>query len=99
MSNEELEVMNEVTNDSLEVMDNINPEEVTGSGKVVVGVIAGLAAVAAIGAVTYKKIKAKNDGTPKKKKKLMWVEVGDEKDVDDSFDDEENSSVDETENE
>ena len=57
----------------------------SGSGKLIGLALAGVAGVAAAGAVVAKKLKAKKkakaEGKPKTKKKLMWVEVPVEEDV------------------
>lgn len=73
--NEVMEINNEETMDT-ELME-INNEE-SGSGKGIAIVLAGLAAVGAAGALAYRKIKDKKNGKPRKKRKLMWVEVEDE---------------------
>lgn len=77
--------MEENKNELMELAEETTVEDVDyaevegGSGKVIGLVVAGLTGVVALGAVAYKKIKAKKDGEPKKKrKKLMWVEVEDD---------------------
>ena len=82
----EFEAVDEVINDDVNIID-MEPEE-SESGKVGVGLIVGGIVVAgALGALVYNKIKAKKNSKPKKRKKLMWVEVEDDNDqVEDQFD-------------
>lgn len=58
--------------------------EESGSGKGIALVLAGLAAVGAAGALAYRRIKDKKNGKPRKRKKLMWVEVEDDEAVADA---------------
>ena len=58
--------------------------EESGSGKSVAIVLAGLAALGAAGALAYRRIKDKKNGKPRKRKKLMWVEVEDDEAVADA---------------
>lgn len=78
--NENLETTEVIDNEENNVIDIEDyTVEDCGSGKVIGLVVAGLTGAVALGAVAYKKIKAKKDGKPKKKrKKLMWVEVEDD---------------------
>lgn len=87
----EFEVMDEVINDDVNIIE-MEPEE-SESGKVSVGLIVGGIVVAgALGALVYSKIKAKKNSKPKKRKKLMWVEVEDNNDqVEDEFDNDDNT--------
>lgn len=87
---ENLEKMETIENGEIDVIDDVDYTEVEGgSGKVIGLVVAGLTGAAALGAVAYKKIKAKKDGQPKKKrKKLMWVEVEDDIEENDVVDSE-----------
>ena len=82
----EFEAMDEVINDDVNIID-MEPEE-SESGKVGVGLIVGGIVVAgALGALVYNKIKANKNSKPKKRKKLMWVEVEDDNEqVEDQFD-------------
>lgn len=58
--------------------------EESGSGKGIAIVLAGLAALGAAGALAYRRIKDKKNGKPRKRKKLMWVEVEDDEAVADA---------------
>lgn len=70
------EVMESMENN--EVMENTTED---GSVKVIGLVLAGLAGAAAAGVTVCKKLKAKKENEkPKRKKKLMWVEVDEETD-------------------
>ena len=79
---EEFEVKDEVINDDVDIIE-LETEESTGSRKGFALGIGILAGVAALGAVAYNKIKSKKEGKPKKRKKLMWVEVEDDDDLND----------------
>lgn len=91
--NENLVIEGTENTDDMAVYDLPAETEESGSGAgtaVVVGLITG---AVAIGALAYKKIKAKKDGKPRKRKKLMWVEVEEpaveeQDDFDDDFVDE-----------
>ena len=100
--NDETELMlNENENDDIEMID-LEPEEEAGSGKKVAVGLGIVAAVGAIGALAYRKFKAKkNGGKPRRKKRLRWVEVEDEddfvhEDFEDGFDEEGDSGEEET---
>ena len=73
------------TADNNEVMETENDDfayyEDDNSGKVIALAVAGVAGAAALGVAAFKKLKAKADAKPRKKKhlKMMWVE--DEPDV------------------
>lgn len=83
--NEETMELMEVENN--EVDSEMDDYEETGSGKAIGLVLAGVAGAAALGVTAYKKLKAKkNDGKPRKKKRLKWVEVEEEA-VEDDFED------------
>ena len=71
--NEELNVMEEV-NDDINVAE-MKPEEASESGKAIGLIIAGVVMVGALGALAYNKIKTKKSDKPRKRKKLMWVEI------------------------
>lgn len=83
----EMDVM-ETETDLVEVEDTeMEYSEETNSGSGWKLALAGLAGAAAIGAVAYKKIKAKKSGKPKRKMRLRWVDVSEEN-CDDEFEDE-----------
>lgn len=79
------ETMMELENENFDII-NMEPEEENNSGAGVKLVLAGLAGAVAVGTIAYKKIKAKKDKTPKKKRRLRWVEVEDDA-FEDSYDD------------
>lgn len=77
---------NMTMNEEFETEDYAQDEvKTSGSGKLIGLALAGVAGVAAAGAVVAKKLKAKKkakaEGKPKTKKKLRWVEVPVEEDV------------------
>ena len=77
MNEETMEMMDVTENEAVESeMDNYTEDP--GSGKGLGLVLAGVAGAVAVGAAMYKKLKAKKDDKPRKRKKLMWVEVEDE---------------------
>ena len=78
MNEETMEMMEVTENEAVESeMDNVTED--SGSGMVLGLVLAGVAGMVAGGTAVYKKLKAKTgDKKPRKKKKLMWVEVEDE---------------------
>lgn len=79
--------------ENLRVID-LEPEtEVSDSKGGIALLVGGIAAVGALGALTYKKIKDKRKGKPRKK--LMWVEVEPEEE---EVEDEEFEFEDEDEN-
>lgn len=81
MSENNLEVMETNNKETTDFNDVDYTDDNSGSGAVVGLVVAGVTGLAALGTVAYKKLKAKNEDKPKKKrKKLMWVEVEDKVD-------------------
>lgn len=68
------------TAENNEVMETENDDfayyEDDNSGKVIALAVAGVAGAAALGVAAFKKLKAKADAKPRKKKhlKVMWVE-------------------------
>ena len=77
--NEETMEMMEVTENEAVESEMDNDTEDSGSGMVLGLVLAGVAGMVAGGTAVYKKLKAKTgDKKPRKKKKLMWVDVEDE---------------------
>ena len=70
----------EETTENNEMMEVENDEfagyEDDNSGKVIALAVAGVAGAAALGVAAFKKLKAKADAKPRKKKhlKVMWVE-------------------------
>ena len=82
----EFEAMDKVINDDVNIIE-MEPEE-SESGKVGVGfIVGGIVVAGALGALVYSNIKAKKNSKPKKRKKLMLVEVDDDNDqVEDEFD-------------
>lgn len=78
MNEETMEMMEVTENEAVESeMDNVTED--SGSGMVLGLVLAGVAGMVAGGTAVYKKLKAKKDDKkPRKKRKLMWVEVEDE---------------------
>lgn len=78
--NEELKEMNEVVetteNNEVTEFDDFAGYEDEGTGKVIALAVAGVAGAAALGVAAFKKLKAKADAKPRKKKhlKVMWVE-------------------------
>ena len=79
---EEMKETKEVveTAENNEVMETENDDfayyEDDNSGKVIALAVAGVAGAAALGVAAFKKLKAKADAKPRKKKhlKVMWVE-------------------------
>ena len=76
---EEMNVTEETTenNEMMEVEnDDFAGYEDDNSGKVIALAVAGVAGAAALGVAAFKKLKAKADVKPRKKKhlKVMWVE-------------------------
>lgn len=76
---EEMNVTEETTenNEMMEVEnDDFAGYEDDNSGKVIALAVAGVAGAAALGVAAFKKLKAKADAKPRKKKhlKVMWVE-------------------------
>lgn len=78
MNEETMEMMEVTENEAVESeLDNVTED--SGSGMVLGLVLAGVAGMVAGGTAVYKKLKAKTgDKKPRKKRKLMWVEVEDE---------------------
>lgn len=77
--NEETMEMMEVTENEAVESEMDNDTEDSGSGMVLGLVLAGVAGMVAGGTAVYKKLKAKTgDKKPRKKRKLMWVDVEDE---------------------
>ena len=78
MNEETMEMMEVTENEAVESeMDNATED--SGSGMVLGLVLAGVAGMVAGGTAVYKKLKAKTgDKKPRKKRKLMWVDVEDE---------------------
>lgn len=77
--NEEMKEMNEVVeteNNEVTEFDDFAGYEDEGTGKVIALAVAGVAGAAALGVAAFKKLKAKADAKPRKKKhlKVMWVE-------------------------
>lgn len=78
--NEEMNVTEETTenNEMMEVEnDDFAGYEDEGTGKVIALAVAGVAGAAALGVAAFKKLKAKADAKPSRKKKhlkVMWVE-------------------------
>ena len=78
MNEETMEMMEVTENEAVESNMDDHTED-SGSGMVLGLVLAGVAGMVAGGTAVYKKLKAKKDDKkPRKKKKLMWVEVEDE---------------------
>lgn len=77
---EEMKEMNEVVetteNNEVAEFDDFAGYEDEGTGKVIALAVAGVAGAAALGVAAFKKLKAKADAKPRKKKhlKVMWVE-------------------------
>lgn len=78
MSEEKMEMMETMENEAVESNTDDYTEN-SGSGKGIGLLLAGVAGIATVGTVVYKKLKAKKSSDkPRKKKKLMFVEVEDE---------------------
>ena len=94
MNEETMEMMEVTENEAVESEMN-NDTEDSGSGMVLGLVLAGVAGMVAGGTAVYKKLKAKTgDKKPRKKRKLMWVDVEDEP-AEEAIVDGESKSVDE----